>query len=124
MSSAWVLPALPARANMAASIGEEALVPPTSFQPPLLLEVSYTATPVAGSASAATSLSMRLLQPAGRLSALCQDGFGSTEEQPEPVPSEFCEVFHTVSVQPREFDAVLSRVPPTETTFGRLAGKL
>src|SRR6202012_3097123 len=60
MSSAWVLPALPARAYIAASIGEEALVPPTSFHPPLPLEVSYTATPVAGSASAATSLSVRL----------------------------------------------------------------
>src|SRR5215469_7617630 len=122
MSLAGVLPGLPARAYMAASMGEDALVPPTSFHPPSPLDVSYTATPVAGSASAATSLSIRLEQPAGRLSAACQDGFGSTVEQPDPVPSEPGEVFHTDSVQPREFEAVLRLVPPTETTFGEAAG--
>src|SRR5215469_4450287 len=121
MSSAGVLPALPARANMAASIGEEALVPPTSFHPPLPLEVSYTATPVAGSASAATSLSIRLEQP-DRPSAVCQDGCGSKAEHPDPVPSLPGVVFHTDSVQPREFYAVVSAVPPTETTFGEVAG--
>src|SRR5580704_8417039 len=108
MSSAGVLPALPARAYIAASIGAEALVPPTSFHPPLPFEVSYTATPVAGSASAATSLSIRREQPV-RPSAVCQDGWGSTVEQPDPV-------------QPREFEAVLSLVPPTATTFGEVAG--
>src|SRR5437588_359180 len=116
MSLAGVLPGLPPSAYMAASIGEEALVPPTSFHPPLPLEVSYTATPVLGSASAATSLSIRLEQPV-RPSAVCQDGWGSTDEQPDPVPSPG-PVFHTDSVQPREFDAVVSLVPPTETTFG------
>src|SRR5215472_8727579 len=121
MSLAGVLPGLPARANMAATIGEEALVPPTSFHPPLPLVVSYTATPVAGSASAATSLSIRLEQP-GRPSAVCQDGCGSTVEQPDPVPSEPVAVFHTDSLQPREFEAVLRVVPPTETTFGEAAG--
>src|SRR5215831_19454923 len=115
MSWAGVLPALPPRAYMAASIGEEALVPPTSTQPPTPLEVSNTATPVAGSASADTSLSIRLLQPAGRLSAACQDGFASTVKQPDPVPSEPCVVFHTDSVQPREFEAVVRLVPPTAT---------
>src|ERR1700744_1407382 len=113
MSSAWVLPALPARANMAASIGEEALVPPTSFHPPSPLEVSYTATPVAGSASAATSFAIRLEQPGARPSAVCQDGCGSKPEQPDPVPSPAA-VFQTDSLQPREFEAVLSLVPPTE----------
>src|ERR1700722_18811893 len=121
MSLAGVVPAPPASAYMAASIGEEALVPPTSFHPPLPFEVSYTATPVAGSASAATSLSIRREQPV-RPSAVCQDGCGSTEEQPDPVPSEPAEVFHTDSVQPRAFEAVLSLVPPTATTFGEVAG--
>src|SRR5579871_6038668 len=121
MSLAGVLPGLPASAYMAATIGEEALVPPTSFHPPLPLVVSYTATPVLGSASAATSLSIRLEQP-DRPSAVCQDGWGSTVEQPDPVPSLPGVVFHTDSVQPRAFDAVLSRVPPTETTFGEVAG--
>src|ERR1044071_4114403 len=115
MSLAGVVPGLPARANMAASIGEEALVPPTSFHPPLPLEVSYTATPVLGSASAATSLSIRREQP-DRPSEACQDGCGSTAEQPDPVP------FHAVSVQPRELEAVFRLVPPTETTFGEAAG--
>src|ERR1700720_4094194 len=100
MSSAGVLPALPARAYMAATIGEEALVPPTSFHPPFPLEVSYTARPVLGSASAETSLSIRLEQPGGGPSAVCQDGAGSKAEQPEPVPSEPGVVFHTDSVQP------------------------
>src|ERR1700733_5690853 len=121
MSSAGVLPGLPARAYMAASIGEEALVPPTSFHPPLPLEVSYTATPVFGSASAATSLSIRLAQP-DRWSAVCQDGCGSKAEQPDPVPSEPGAVFHTDSLQPRELGAVLRLVPPTETTLGEAAG--
>src|SRR5215831_4846291 len=115
MSLAGVLPGLPARANMAATIGAEALVPPTSFHPPLPLEVSYTATPVPGSASAATSLSIRLAQP-GRPSAVCQDDCGSKAEHPEPVPWEPGAVFHTDSLQPREFEAVTSLVPPTETT--------
>jgi hypothetical protein len=76
---------------------------------------------VFGSASAATSLSIRLEQP-GRPSAVCQDGCGSKAEQPDPVPSEPGVVFHTDSVQPREFEAVLRLVPPTETTFGEAAG--
>src|SRR5215475_6098542 len=122
MSWAGVAPALPPSAYMAAIIGDEALVPPTSIQPPAPLEVSKTATPVAGSASAETSLSMRLLQPAGRLSAACHDGFASTVEQPEPVPSEPWLVFHTFSVQPREFEAVVRLVPPTDTTIGEAAG--
>jgi hypothetical protein len=76
MSLAGVVPALPASAYMDATMGEEALVPPTSFQPPLPFVVSYTATPVAGSASADTSLSMRFEQPL-RPSEVCQDGCGS-----------------------------------------------
>ena len=67
------------------------------------------------------SLSIRREQP-DRPSAVCQDGCGSTVEQPDPVPSEPVEVFHTDSVQPREFEAVLSLVPPTATTFGEVAG--
>jgi len=43
-------------------------------------------------------------------------------EQPEPVPSPPELLPQTVSVQPREFDAVLSEVPPTEVTSGEAAG--
>ncbi len=51
----------------------------------------------------------------------CQDGCGSLEEQPDPVPSVEL-VFQTLSVQPRELDEVFSVVPPTETTCGEVAG--
>src|SRR5690348_11932439 len=118
MSLAGVVPALPASAYTAAMIGVEALVPPTWFQPPLPLEVSNTATPVLGSATAATSALVRLLQPV----SCCQDGLGSTAEQPEPVPSPPALEPHTVSVQPREFDAVRREVPPTDTTSGDVDG--
>src|SRR5579863_4851472 len=116
------LPLLPASANTEAIIGEDSLVPPTSFQPPLPLVVSYTAAPVLGSASAATSLSTRCEQAAviSEMDA-CQDGCGSTEEQPDPVPSVEL-VFQTLSVQPRALEAVLSVVPPTPTTCGEVAG--
>src|ERR1700691_590594 len=116
------LPLLPASAKTAAIIGEDSLVPPTSFQPPLPLVVSYTAAPVLGSASAATSLSTRCEQTAVMTErAACQDGCGSLEEQPEPVPSVEL-VSQTLSVQPRELDEVLSEVPPTPTTCGEVAG--
>src|SRR5580698_6727701 len=115
------LPLLPARANTEAMIGDDSLVPPTSFQPPLPLVVSYTAAPVLGSASAATSLSTRSAQAALRIEIdACQDGCGSKAEQPDPVPSVEL-VFQTLSVQPRELEEVLSVVPPTETTFGEVA---
>ena len=52
---------------------------------------------------------------------LCHDGLASSLEQPEPAPSDVL-VFHTVSVQPRAFDAVVSEVPPTATTSGEVAG--
>src|ERR1700759_4975867 len=116
------LPLLPASANTAAIIGDDWLVPPTSFQPPLPLEVSYTAAPVAGSASAATSLSTLCEQAAARLeTAFCQDGWGSLDEQPDPGPPLLL-VYQTFSVQPRAFEAVLSDVPPTPTTLGEVAG--
>src|SRR5262249_5307633 len=77
----------------AAMIGADALVPPTSSQVPPVPKVSYTATPVLGSATAETSLLARrahwVATPA------CQDGLASTAEQPEPVP------LQTVSAQPR-----------------------
>src|ERR1700685_1578301 len=79
------LPLLPASANTDAMIGDDSLVPPTSFQPPLPLVVSYTAAPVLGSASAATSLSTRCEQTAVMTErAACQAGWGSLDEQPGP----------------------------------------
>jgi hypothetical protein len=67
---------------------------------------------VFGSATAATSLLVRREQPV----SVCQDGLASSAEQPEPVP------FQTVSLQPREFAAADSEVPPTAVTYREAAG--
>ncbi len=80
--------------------------------------MSYTATPVFGSATAATSLLVRLLQPV----SVCQDGLGSSAEQPDPVPLPPAPEPQTVSVQPRELAAELSEVPPTAVTYCEAAG--
>ena len=80
-------------------------------------------TPVSGSATAATSFSVRFRHPAGSVaSARCQDGFGSVAEQPEPVPSGGLAVPHADSVKPRPLPVRLSEVPPTAVTNGRSAG--
>ena len=71
-----------------------------------------------GSASAATSLSVRRAQPV----SVCQDGLELSAEQPEPVPSPPALLPQTVSAQPRELVAVDSDVPPTATTSGEAAG--
>src|SRR5690349_15753470 len=105
-------------------IGAEALVPPNTFQPgPLLVNVSYTATPVTGSATADTSATLRPAQPA----SVWNLGFGMSLAQPEPVaphankPSEPVQLeFHTDSCQPA---AVRVRVvPPTAVTCAEDAG--
>src|SRR4051794_41313119 len=107
-------------------IGDDALVPPTCTQPsapdanprasrksqnpllPQLLYVSYTATPVFGSATADTSATVRAAQDA----SCCHAGLAvSRAEQPEPAPDQ------AVSVQPRALVAVLSEVPPTAVTY-------
>src|SRR5262249_8960364 len=85
-----------------------------TFHPPLPLNVSYTATPVFGSATAETSAMLRCLQP----ESFCQAGFGSLLVQPEPEPS------HAVSVQPRLAVGLrLNVVPPTAVTNGSAAGE-
>lgn len=71
---------------------------------------------MAGSATAATSATVRLAQPL----SLCQDGLGSKAEQPEPAPSE--EVDQTDSLQPRALFARFSAVPPTAVTYWDAAG--
>src|SRR4051794_10508282 len=94
---------------MAATIGADRLVPPI-FAHPLspcaapefsstphskasgqLLNVSYTARPVTGSATAATSATVRRVQPA----SCCQVGLASYREQPLPEPA------HAFSAHPR-----------------------
>ena len=98
-------------------IGDDTLVPPNTVQPPEPYW-SYTATPVAGSASAETSATVRCVQPV----SVWNDGFVSYFEQPLPAPS-LAEVDHTVSVQPRALLVdLVSDVPPTEVTYGELAG--
>src|SRR5215472_6208513 len=78
------------------------------------------ATPVLGSATAATSLSARSAQPV----SVCQDGLASSAEQPEPVPSPPAALPQTVSAQPRVLDAGVSEVPPTAVTYWDAAGKV
>jgi hypothetical protein len=70
------------------------------------------ATPVAGSATALTSPTVRREQPR----SFCQEGLGNTLEQPLPVP------LQTVSLQPRALDERTRRVPPTAVTYCEEAG--
>src|SRR6266542_9630 len=98
-------------------IGADTLVPPALNQgPPRTPKVWYIATPVAGSATALTSATVRPEQPP----SVCHDGFGNTLEQPLPVP------LHTDSVRPRSRTArkpgrrarIRSR-PPRRSARGR-----
>src|SRR6266487_659142 len=95
-------------------IGAETLVPPNTNQPlrPWKAVLSNTATPVFGSATALTSATVRRTQPL----SVCQDGLVTKAEQPLPAP------LHTVSLQPRLFDAVRRLVPPTAVTKRDAAG--
>src|SRR5947199_56933 len=70
--------ALPASAIIPAMIGEEALVPPTTIQSPPW----YTATPVAGSATAEMSEAVRIPQCV----SCCHDGLAIQPEPPDPAP--------------------------------------
>jgi len=97
----------PRSVKAAAMIGEDALVPPTTCQPPW-----YTATPVWGSPTAETSASMRFAQ----LLSVCQLGLGMTELQPLPP------LFQAASAQPRDDDDCWSVVPPTASAPAELAG--
>src|SRR5262249_22255992 len=77
--------------------------------------VSYTAGPVAGSATAETSATDRILQPL----SFWKLGFEKFALQPLPP------LFHAPSAQPRAVPGDWVRlVPPTESTFGADAGKL
>ena len=65
-----------------------------------------------GSATAATSATVRRAQPA----SVCHVGLEMNALQPLPAP------FHTVSVNPRALAARLSEVPPTAVTNWDAAG--
>src|SRR5271163_2501804 len=100
---------------MPATSGEATLVPPTSPQlPSIRMETGVTT-----AATAAMSLSVRLLQPL----SVCHLGLGLVV-QPLPVPPLMAGSFQTSSNQPRAVSGTLnSAVPPTATTFGEDAGK-
>src|SRR2546430_1730785 len=100
--------AFPANAIIDAMIGEDALVPPATIQPPW----TYTATPVAGSATAEMSDAVRIVQCA----SCCQAGLATYPEQPEPLPR------HAGSVQPRADVDFARLVPPTAMTPASDAG--
>jgi hypothetical protein len=69
---------------------------------------------VFGSATADTSASARRAHP---VDTVCQVGFVSKAEQPEPAP------LHARSVHPRVVVAArLSEVPPTAVTYREVAG--
>src|SRR3954463_14545693 len=106
-------------------IGDEALVPPTTVQPPPRAPESSIATPVPGSATADTSATVRPEQPA----SFCHAGLASHSEQPLPVPCASAgrpppTLPHTVSLQPRALAAWTSDVPPTEVTNPEEAGQM
>src|SRR6478609_2856219 len=96
---------LPFSAYTPAMIGADALVPPTTRKPPYPY-VSFTETPVAGSATADTSEIMRLAQ----FVSCCHAGLAMIAEHPLPAPDQ------TVSCQPRALPSVVSVVPPTAVT--------
>ena len=91
---------------MLATRGDATLVPPYTAHP-FAPVVWYTATPVFGSPTAATSASVRSEQPV----SVCQLGLAMYALQPLPP------LFHADSVQPRVLLALLSVVPPTASTY-------
>src|SRR5215831_13608345 len=98
---------------MPATIGVDALVPPTTIQPPE--PALYTARPVEGSPTAATSEVARLVQPV--FTPLCQLGLEMLFEH--ELPPEL----HAPSLQPRELVVdFTSFVPPTPTTYCEVLG--
>src|SRR3954454_3193469 len=92
-------------------IGGDALVPPNTIQPGEP-NVSYTATPVFGSATAETSATLGAPQPP----SACQDGLATNAEQPEPALDQ------ARSEKPRALASRLSDVPPTAVTRCDAAG--
>lgn len=94
-------------------IGDDALVPPYTFQPDAWY-VSYTARPVCGSATADTSASARSLQPV--VTPAWKLGLAISVEQPLPASDQ------AVSLQPRELPSCVSDVPPTAVTCAPVAG--
>src|SRR5690348_7895193 len=93
--------------------GAATLVPPKTIQPEACrLTGPKTDTPVAGSATAETSATVRLAQPGSD----CQVGLAKTVLQPLPAPDQ------AVSVQPRVVGLSTRCVPPTAVTFGDDAG--
>src|SRR5437016_2109233 len=102
----------PLAPKMPPTRGADTLVPPNTSQADPELTGPYTATPLAGDASAATSPIVRRAQ---RLS-ICHVGFSNTLLQPLPAP------FQTASLQPRLLLSVWRYVPPTAITFGMSAG--
>ena len=113
--------AFDAKPYAAARIGAEALVPPNTQKQFGCVHVSagpgefgigvlsYTSTPVFGSATAETSASERRMQCTPDLS-VCHAGFETNELQPLPVPD------HAVSLNFRAFVERINDVPPTQTT--------
>src|ERR1700758_3884076 len=100
-----------------ATSGELTLVPHRSIQPPSV--ESNTDTGVAQAATAATSLSVRPLQPV----SVCQEGLGWML-QPLPVPTPSPRSPQTFPSKPRGFFEWRSAVPPIAATVGSAAGKL
>src|SRR5262245_2419173 len=99
---------------MPATSGLEALVPPTTIQPPT--PALNTATPVFGSATAEMSEAARREQAAVGTAGVWNAGLASTRLQVLPAPD------HTVSVQPRAAVDFTRWVPPTAITCSEVLG--
>src|SRR4051812_18845627 len=99
---------------MPATSGLDALVPPTTIQPPA--PALNTATPVLGSATADTSDAARRVQAAVGTAGVWNAGLVITPLHELPAPR------HTVSVQPRAALDFTRWVPPTAITRDEVLG--
>src|SRR5689334_627578 len=99
---------------MPATSGLDALVPPTTIQPPA--PALNTATPVLGSATADTSAAARRVHAAVGTAVFWNAGLASTRLHVLPAPR------HTVSVQPRVAVDRTRWVPPTAITCSDVLG--
>ncbi len=98
----------PSRVKAAATMGDEALVPPTTKDCP----PQVTATPVCGSPTAEMSASMRC----AHMVCVCHAGLAMKPLQPLPP------LLHAVSLQPRVPPPWVSEVPPIASTPADVAG--
>jgi hypothetical protein len=104
---------------IAAIIGAATLVPPTTTHALVVAdEGPYTATPVAGSATALTSATFLIVHPVELATEACHGISAKNVLHPDPDPAQ------ADSLQPLLLLALVNEVPPTAITVLEEAGKL